>query len=104
MLDGCCAGTEDVVVERRQEAAARRLGAGLRLVCGMRVIRTWGACGGEFEETAPEAEAGPDEAEEPSPEPVPNGADQSGEVSGPGGPSAHAPLMQTAPDQESEAE
>ncbi|MEU5087278.1 site-specific integrase [Streptomyces sp. NPDC021356] len=44
------------------------------------------------------AEAGPAEAN------VPDGADPSGEIAGPGAPSAHAPLTQTAPDETSEAE
>ncbi|MEU6089080.1 site-specific integrase [Streptomyces sp. NPDC047085] len=35
---------------------------------------------------------------------VPDGADPSGEISGPCAPSAHAPLTQTAPDETSEAE
>ncbi|MFD8388557.1 tyrosine-type recombinase/integrase [Streptomyces sp. NPDC059680] len=35
---------------------------------------------------------------------VPDGADPSGEISGPGAPSAHAPLTQTAPDETSEAD
>ncbi|GAA2691383.1 hypothetical protein GCM10009864_77160 [Streptomyces lunalinharesii] len=41
---------------------------------------------------------------EAHPEAVPNGADASGGGSGLGAPSAHAPLTQTAPDEESEAE
>ncbi|OLZ62906.1 site-specific integrase [Streptomyces sp. IMTB 2501] len=49
---------------------------------------------------APEAQ-GEAEAAEAN---VPDGADPSGEISGPGAPSAHAPLTQTAPDEESEAE
>ncbi|MEV0368394.1 tyrosine-type recombinase/integrase [Streptomyces sp. NPDC050636] len=56
------------------------------------------------EEAAREAESEPDEAEESGPEPVPDTADPSGEISGPGDPSAHAPRTQTAPDEESEAE
>jgi hypothetical protein len=56
------------------------------------------------ENAAPEAEPEPDEADEAQTESVPDGADPSGEISGPGDPSAHAPLTQTAPDEESEAE
>jgi hypothetical protein len=56
------------------------------------------------ENTAPEAEPERDDAEDPGPESVPDGVDPLGEISGPGGPSAHAPLTQTAPDEESEAE
>lgn len=52
------------------------------------------------EDTTPEAEPEPDEAKES----VPDGADPAGELSGPGDPSAHALLTQTAPDEESEAE
>ncbi|WP_240436312.1 hypothetical protein [Streptomyces sporangiiformans] len=55
------------------------------------------------ENTAPEAEPEPDDAEEPSPESVPDDADPLGESPGPGDPSAHAPLTQTASDEESEA-
>jgi hypothetical protein len=54
--------------------------------------------------TEPEAEPEPDKVEESGVEPVPDGAVESGEISGPGDPSAHAPLKQTAPDEESEAE
>ncbi|MGW5429276.1 site-specific integrase [Streptomyces sp. NPDC004059] len=48
----------------------------------------------------PEAQAEAEEAEAN----VPDGADPTGEISGPGTPSAHAPLTQTAPDETSEAE
>ncbi|MFE7301285.1 tyrosine-type recombinase/integrase [Streptomyces sp. NPDC057579] len=43
-------------------------------------------------------------AEETDPESMPDGADSSGGGSGPGDPSAHAPLTQTAPDEEPGAE
>jgi hypothetical protein len=56
------------------------------------------------ENTAPEAEAEPDDAEHPGPDSVPDDADRSGEISEINSPSAHAPLTQTAPDEESEAE
>lgn len=56
------------------------------------------------ENTAPEAEPEPDDAEHSGPEPVPNGADPLGEISEINPPSAHAPLTQTAPNEESEAE
>ncbi|WP_326811395.1 hypothetical protein OIE62_18100 [Streptomyces scopuliridis] len=56
------------------------------------------------EDSTPEAESEPDEADQCGPEPVPDGADPSGEISGPGDSSAHAPLTQTAPDEMSEAE
>ncbi|MDO0927247.1 hypothetical protein QQY24_18170 [Streptomyces sp. TG1A-8] len=56
------------------------------------------------ENTASEAEAEPDDAEHPGPEPVPDDADPLGGISEINSPSAHAPLTQTAPDEESEAE
>lgn len=56
------------------------------------------------ENTALEAETEPDDAEHPGPEPVPDDADPLGEISEINSPSAHAPLTQTAPDEESEAE
>ncbi|WP_030750858.1 hypothetical protein [Streptomyces sp. NRRL F-5135] len=56
------------------------------------------------ENAAPEAEAEPDDAEHPGPESVPNGADPLGEIPEINSPSAHAPLTQTASDDESEAE
>ncbi|MFG2956328.1 tyrosine recombinase XerC [Streptomyces sp. NPDC048291] len=56
------------------------------------------------ENIAPEAAPEPGDAEKPGPESVPNGADPLGEISEINSPSAHAPLTQTAPDQESEAE
>ncbi|MFF1448657.1 hypothetical protein ACFVYF_10955 [Streptomyces sp. NPDC058274] len=56
------------------------------------------------ENTAPEAEAEPDDAEHPGPEPVPDDADPSGENPEVNSPSAHTPLTQTAPDETSEAE
>ncbi|MGO4417861.1 hypothetical protein AB4Z54_03570 [Streptomyces sp. MCAF7] len=56
------------------------------------------------ENTASEAEAEPDDAEHPGPEPVPDDADPSGDIREINSPSAHAPLMQTASDEASEAE
>ncbi|MGW8064700.1 hypothetical protein ACVV2G_21110 [Streptomyces ziwulingensis] len=56
------------------------------------------------ENTAPQPEPEPDDAEHPGPEPVPDDADPLGEISEINSPSAHAPLTQTAPDEESEAE
>jgi integrase len=56
------------------------------------------------ENTASEAETEPDDAEHPSPESVPDDADPLGGISEINSPSAHAPLTQTAPDEESEAE
>lgn len=56
------------------------------------------------ENTAPEAEPEPDDAEHPGPESVPDDADPLGEIPEINSPSAHAPLTQTAPDEESEAE
>jgi len=56
------------------------------------------------ENTAPEAEAEPDNAEHPGPEFVPDDADPLGGISEINSPSAHAPLTQTAPDETSEAE
>ncbi|UUU33243.1 tyrosine-type recombinase/integrase [Streptomyces sp. CA-210063] len=56
------------------------------------------------ENTTPEAEPEPDGEEKPGPESMPDDADPSGEISGPGDSSAHAPLTQTAPDETSEAE
>ncbi|MFI1867550.1 tyrosine recombinase XerC [Streptomyces jumonjinensis] len=52
----------------------------------------------------PQPEPEPDEAVEPDPEIVPNGVDRLGEIQEINSPSAHAPLTQTAPDDESEAE
>ncbi|POX54171.1 integrase [Streptomyces sp. Ru72] len=51
------------------------------------------------ENTAPEAEP-----EHPGPESVPDDADPSGEIPEIDSPSAHTPLTQTAPDEDSEAE
>ncbi|GAB2813553.1 hypothetical protein GCM10027073_52270 [Streptomyces chlorus] len=51
---------------------------------------------------APEAE--PDGAKKPGSEPVPDDADPLGDIRESSSPSAHAPLTQTAPDEESEAE
>lgn len=56
------------------------------------------------ENTAPQPEPEPDDAEHPGPESVPDDADPLGEISEINSPSAHAPLTQTAPDEESEAE
>ncbi|MGW0330284.1 hypothetical protein ACWD0J_00155 [Streptomyces sp. NPDC003011] len=56
------------------------------------------------ENTAPEAEAEPDDAEHPGPGSVPDDDDPLGEIPEINSPSAHAPLTQTAPDEESEAE
>ena len=56
------------------------------------------------ENIAPEAEAEPEDAEDPGLESVPDDADPSGEIPEINSPSAHAPLTQTAPDEESEAE
>ncbi|MGW0821914.1 hypothetical protein [Streptomyces sp. NPDC002845] len=56
------------------------------------------------ENTAPEATAEPDDAEHPGPESVPDDADPLGGISEINSPSAHAPLTQTAPDEESEAD
>ncbi|MEU5339852.1 hypothetical protein AB0H18_03205 [Streptomyces sp. NPDC020766] len=56
------------------------------------------------ENTAPEAAAEPDGAEDPGPEYVPDDADPLGDIWEINSPSAHAPLMQTAPDETSEAE
>ncbi|MBC9730446.1 tyrosine recombinase XerC [Streptomyces sp. TRM68367] len=56
------------------------------------------------ENTAPEAEPEPDGEEHPSPESVPDDADPLGGIREINSPSAHAPLTQTAPDEESEAE
>lgn len=57
-----------------------------------------------FENTAPEAEPEPDDAEDPGPESVPDDADPLGEIPEINSSSAHALLTQTAPDEESEAE
>ncbi|MET9828448.1 tyrosine-type recombinase/integrase [Streptomyces sp. NPDC006385] len=57
----------------------------------------------DFKEAAPEGEPEPGKSEGSSPEPVPDGAERSGERLGHGVP-AHAPLTQTAPDEESGAE
>ncbi|SOR81196.1 MULTISPECIES: tyrosine-type recombinase/integrase [Streptomyces] len=56
------------------------------------------------ENTAPEAEPEPDDTEHPGPESVPDDADPLGGIPEINSPSAHAPLTQTAPDEESEAE
>ncbi|MFE9886243.1 hypothetical protein [Streptomyces scopuliridis] len=56
------------------------------------------------ESDAIEAEPEAADGEESGAEPVPDDAEQSGEIPGLGDPSAHAPLTQTAPDEESEAE
>ncbi|MGW0667841.1 site-specific integrase [Streptomyces sp. NPDC002746] len=56
------------------------------------------------ENTVPEAEAEPDNAESVDAESVPDGADPLGKIREINSPSAHAPLTQTAPDQKSEAE
>ncbi|MFJ8049265.1 hypothetical protein [Streptomyces luteogriseus] len=56
------------------------------------------------ENTAPEAEPEPDDEEKPSPESVPDDADPSGNIREINSPCAHAPLTQTAPDEESEAD
>jgi integrase len=56
------------------------------------------------ENTVPEAAPDPEGEEEPDAESVPNGADPLGDISEINSPSAHAPLTQTAPDEESEAE
>lgn len=56
------------------------------------------------ENTVPEAEAEPDDAESADAEAVPDGADPLGEIREINFPSAHAPLTQTAPDEKSEAE
>ena len=56
------------------------------------------------ENTASAAKPEPDEAEKPDPESVPDDADPLGDIREINSPSAHAPLTQTAPDEESEAE
>ncbi|MGW6458385.1 hypothetical protein ACWF94_21140 [Streptomyces sp. NPDC055078] len=56
------------------------------------------------ENTAPKAESEVDDAEKLGPESVPNDADPLGENREINSLSAHAPLTQTAPDGESEAE
>jgi hypothetical protein len=55
------------------------------------------------ENNAPEAESEHDDAEHSDPESVPDDADPLGEISEINSPSAHAPLKQAAPDEESEA-
>lgn len=52
------------------------------------------------EDTRPEVNVQPGQADEP----VPDDADPSGDIREINSPSAHAPLTQTAPDEESEAE
>lgn len=54
--------------------------------------------------TASETDPQPNSAGSPGPESVPDHADPSGDVREINSPSAHAPLTQTAPDTESEAE
>ncbi|KNB50239.1 site-specific integrase [Streptomyces caatingaensis] len=56
------------------------------------------------ENIAPEAAPERDGAEDHGPESVPDGADPLGDIREINSPSAHAPLTQTAPDEESEAE
>ncbi|MFS8204326.1 hypothetical protein ACLVWQ_37350 (plasmid) [Streptomyces sp. CWNU-52B] len=56
------------------------------------------------ENAASEAEGEPDDTEDPGPESVPDDADPLGDIREINSPSAHAPLTQTAPDEESEAE
>ncbi|MFF8953757.1 tyrosine recombinase XerC [Streptomyces sp. NPDC014940] len=56
------------------------------------------------ENTAPAADAQPDVTDRPGLEPVPDGADPLGGIPEINSPSAHAPLTQTAPDEESGAE
>ncbi|MFF3822194.1 hypothetical protein ACFYYD_37520 [Streptomyces bluensis] len=56
------------------------------------------------ENTASEAAEEPNDAKHPDTEPVPDDADPLGGISEINSPSAHAPLTQTAPDEESEAE
>ena len=56
------------------------------------------------ESYAPEAESEPDDAEKPGPDSAPEDADPLGDISEINSPSAHAPLKQTAPDEEPEAE
>jgi hypothetical protein len=87
-------GTADTYTSLLPEADLAIAEAAARLVPRARVTS----------ENAPDAEPEPDDAEDPGTESVPDGADPLGEISGPGGTSAHAPLTQTAPDEESEAE
>lgn len=56
------------------------------------------------ENTVPEGESLSDDGEKPGPESLPDGDDPLGDISEINSPSAHAPLTQTAPDEESEAE
>ncbi|MFF3273144.1 tyrosine recombinase XerC [Streptomyces chrestomyceticus] len=56
------------------------------------------------ENTASEANPEPEGAKKPGPESVPDDADPAGDIREINSPSAHAPLTQTAPDEESEAE